>query len=46
MTDRMMLRSLLLILEVTLEMVKSVVRNKELRLEELTASAEGPEFDL
>lgn len=46
MTHQMMLRSLFLILEVTLETVKDVVRNKEFRLEELTASVEGPEFDL
>lgn len=45
MTHQMMLRSLLLILEVTLETVKDV-RNKEFRLEELTASVEAPEFDL
>lgn len=45
MTHQMMLRSLLWILEVTLEMGKGVVRNKELRPEELTASVEGPAFD-
>lgn len=40
----MMLRSLFWILEITLEMVK-IVRNTEFRLEELTTSVGGPEFD-